>query len=170
VGGGHDLSPRLLAAHGVHLLGQVRAVRDTTIVLGSELAQHLAAGEATRREFQDSVDEYIRQTGLNAPADEPREREPTPAPTEWAPRVELELRAEGITAVIWATGFRYDFRWVKLPVFDDAGEPVHRRGVTACRGVYFLGLQWLHKYKSTFIYGVSEDATYLAEQLTSGTP
>jgi len=83
------------------------------------------------------------------------------------PITEIDLKAAGITSVIWATGFRYDFGWVKLPVLDETGDPVHCRGVTSCPGPYFLGLKWLYKLKSSFISGggVAEDAAYLAAQI-----
>jgi putative flavoprotein involved in K+ transport len=80
----------------------------------------------------------------------------------------LDLRAAGIRSVVWATGFRDDFGWVHLPVFDHAGKPVHRRGVTCRSGLYFLGLSWLHKHKSASLIGAGEDAEYLAEHLLAG--
>ena len=73
----------------------------------------------------------------------------------------------GVSAIVWASGFRCEFDWVKLPIFDDGGEPVHRRGVTELPGIYFLGLRWLYKRKSAFLLraGPAEDAAYLAEQI-----
>ena len=74
-----------------------------------------------------------------------------------------------MSAIIWATGFRCNFDWVKLPIFDEAGEPLHRRGVTQFPGIYFLGLRWLYKRKSAFLRRASgaEDAAYLAEQIVA---
>jgi putative flavoprotein involved in K+ transport len=71
---------------------------------------------------------------------------------------------------VWATGFRNDFGWVKLPIFNDTGEPVHRRGLTSLPGIYFLGLRWLYKRKSYFLVmaGPAEDAAYLAEHIKTG--
>jgi putative flavoprotein involved in K+ transport len=79
------------------------------------------------------------------------------------------LRAAGISSIIWATGFRYDFDWVKLPIFNYAGEPIHQRGVTTRPGIYFLGIKWLYKRKSHFMLkaGPAEDAAYLAEQIVA---
>jgi putative flavoprotein involved in K+ transport len=78
---------------------------------------------------------------------------------------EIDVRAAGISSVIWATGYTTDFGWVELPLFDDRGEPARSRGVTGARGVYFLGLSWLHKLKSSILCGVGEDAAYLAERI-----
>jgi putative flavoprotein involved in K+ transport len=67
--------------------------------------------------------------------------------------------------VIWATGFRPDFGWVRLPVLDDTGNAVHRLGATACPGFYFLGLPWLSKLKSSVLCGVGEDAERIADAI-----
>jgi hypothetical protein len=78
-----------------------------------------------------------------------------------------KLPHAGVSAIVWASGFRFDFDWVNLSIFDDSGEPVHRRGVTQFPGIYFLGLRWLYKRKSAFLLraGSAEDAAYLADQV-----
>ena len=84
-----------------------------------------------------------------------------------SPVSHLNLNEAGVSAILWASRFRYDFDWVKLAVFDDGGEPVHRRGVTQLPGIYFLGLRWLYKRKSAFLLraGPAEDAAYIAEHI-----
>jgi putative flavoprotein involved in K+ transport len=68
--------------------------------------------------------------------------------------------------VIWCTGFRTDFDWIDLPVFDQHGDPVHRRGeVDAAPGLYFVGLQFLHALSSAMIQGVGRDAAYVATRI-----
>jgi putative flavoprotein involved in K+ transport len=79
----------------------------------------------------------------------------------------LDLRAEGIGAVIWATGYGVDFGWIDIPVLDAAGEPLHRHGITEVPGLYFLGLQWLSKMKSSFLSGVGDDAAVLAAHIAA---
>ncbi len=69
--------------------------------------------------------------------------------------------------MIWATGYHRDWSWIDADVFDDAGEPVHRRGVTAAPGLSFLGLRWLYRRNSGFIDGVGLDAVHLAGRLTN---
>jgi putative flavoprotein involved in K+ transport len=68
-------------------------------------------------------------------------------------------------AVIWATGFVNDHSFIQLPVFDDAGGPVHQRGVTASPGLYFLGLQWQYTRGSALLGWVKDDAEYLADRI-----
>ena len=65
----------------------------------------------------------------------------------------------------WATGYSLDLDWIDLPIFDERRRPIHRRGVTPSPGIYLLGLAWLHKRKSSFLYGVGEDAEYIAEHM-----
>jgi len=113
------------------------------------------------------VDAYVARSGLAAPAETPpvtaSPRAATPAPIR-----ELDLVASGIMSVVWATGFRRDFGWIDAPVLDDRGEPIHQRGVTGCEGLYFLGLPWLHKLKSSVLCGVGDDAAHLADHIAAG--
>jgi len=77
----------------------------------------------------------------------------------------LHLRDKGITAIVWATGFALDFGWMKTGEFDDKGRPMHQRGVSTVPGLYFLGLAWLSRRASPFIWGVWHDAEYLASKI-----
>jgi putative flavoprotein involved in K+ transport len=81
-------------------------------------------------------------------------------------RDSLDLDRENITTILWATGYAYDYGWVKVPVFDDEGRPVQNRGVTQVPGLYFLGLHWMHTFKSGLLSGVGRDAEYLAERIS----
>jgi putative flavoprotein involved in K+ transport len=80
------------------------------------------------------------------------------------------LRAEHVGAVIWASGYTLDFSWIEIPVFDAAGMPQQRRGAAPVPGLYFLGLHWLHKAKSSFLYGVGEDAEHIAACIATNAP
>jgi putative flavoprotein involved in K+ transport len=117
-----------------------------------------------------SADEYAQKNGLELP-DEDLLHERLPDPKEVsAPILELDLRPAGVSSVIWANGFSYDFGWVNLPVFAEFGipprqEPIHQRGVTNVPGLYFIGLPWLSKLKSSLMAGTGEDAAFLAEHI-----
>jgi putative flavoprotein involved in K+ transport len=87
------------------------------------------------------------------------------APCVIEPIRNLNPRDEGITTVIWATGYALDFGWISLPVFNERGMPIHRRGVTDVQGLYFLGLQWLSRMESGLVYGVGRDAAYIADRI-----
>ena len=70
-----------------------------------------------------------------------------------------------VDAVIWATGYRPEYSWIKLPIFDEDGRLRHRRGVTDIPGLYFLGLTWQHTRGSALIGWVREDAEFIAERI-----
>jgi putative flavoprotein involved in K+ transport len=168
--GGHDVDFSRMAANGIILLGHLQSVRGAQLSFASDLKENLDRGDKWFNDFTSSVDEYVKKTGLDAP----KESDSTarmPEIKELAHSVlHLDVSAAGITSIIWATGFRYDFDWVKLSLFDETGEPIHWRGVTACLGVYFLGLKWLHKLKSAFlsIAGPAEDAAFISERIKDG--
>lgn len=164
VAGGHDIDLRQFAANGMTLLGHLRDIRETRVRLAPDLADSLSRGDQVCDEFKETVDEYVRKTGLEAPNTQ-SDKQPGNVHDLEKPIEELDLRAAGIGTVLWATGYQLDLGWVELPIFDERGEPVHRRGVTPVPGIYFLGLPWLHKQKSSFLYGVGEDAEYLAERI-----
>ena len=84
--------------------------------------------------------------------------------------VPLVFHFGGITSVIWANGYSFDYSLVRLPIFDDDGYPVQRRGVTAYPGLYFVGLSWLHKFKSPLLFGVGEDAAHIVSEIAARKP
>ena len=149
------------------LLGRVVAAENGILDIAPDLAKNLASGDAAYAGFLDMVDAHIAQQGLDMPA-EPGARTAYPDPPHVAePLRRLDLRAEGIGSVIWATGYSCDFSWIDLPVIDGAGEPVHRGGITDVPGLYFLGLQWLSRMNSSFLSGIGEDAARLADHIVA---
>jgi len=173
VGGGHDVDLRRLAVNGVVLLGRVLGGRDGRLALAPDLGANLARGDASLIALMRRCDVYVVRNGLDFPAsDTPAETLPDPAEVA-DPILTLDLAAAGISTIIWANGFQYDFSWIDLPIFGNCIDPSnrvpsHKRGVTCVPGVYFLGLPWLHKWKSAFLFGVGEDAEYLATQIARG--
>ena len=79
--------------------------------------------------------------------------------------IALDLAEAGVTSIIWATGFAVDYSWLKVDAFDEEGKPKHQRGVSSEPGIYFLGLPWLSRRGSSFIWGVWHDAKFLADQI-----
>ena len=107
----------------------------------------------------------MKRRGLELPEDPDARATLADPPCVTAPLQRLDLAAEGIAAVIWATGYGVDFGWIDLPVTDAKGEAVHRNGISAVPGLYFLGLQWLSKMNSSFLSGVGDDAAVLADHI-----
>jgi putative flavoprotein involved in K+ transport len=170
VNGGHDLNLRRLAQAGVVLLGRVINGEDGKLCLAPDLGATLLRGDEWYTQFTKAVDEHVRQNGLDAPEDEDTQVRLSDRWEVSALTLELDLRAAGITSVIWASGFRYDFGWVQSPVFsavgaDQTSTPMHQRGITQVPGLYFVGLPWLSKRKSSLLAGVGEDAAFLADHI-----
>jgi putative flavoprotein involved in K+ transport len=116
--------------------------------------------------IKDSIDAYIKSHGITA--DEEPRHTPVWEPAETtADTAILDIREAGSTAIVWATGFGTDNRWIEIPVFDGRGYPTHQRGVTSCPGLYFLGLPWQHTWGSGRFSGVGADAEYLARRITA---
>lgn len=163
--GGHDIYLRRLATEGVRLLGCVAGAGDGRLQLADDLRDNLRKNDEFAEKVLTQLDEAVAKMGMPLPQDEnPRGIGPTVA-DEANPIRKLDLMALGISSIVWATGYRPDFSFVALPVFDAAGQPVQRRGVTAIEGLYFLGLEWLYKPKSGLLLGVGEDAEYLASAI-----
>ena len=161
--GGHDCHPRWLAHRGAHLVGRVARIEGPTVFFEPGLGESLSFGDAFVAEIEQTIDEHITREGLDAP-------EAGPARGPWSPVVEteeLDLRAAGITTILWATGFRPDYSWVDLPLVDGDGWAVQERGVTGYPGLYVIGLNWLHKRKSALLCGVGEDAEQVARHLAA---
>ena len=161
VGGGHDVDLRGYAGDGMTLLGHIREIRDGRIHLADDLEASLASGDRAFDDFTTAVDAYVREHGIDAP----KAQASLPPRPMLASIDAIDIVAADIRTIVWATGYRRDFGWIGLPVLDAGGEPVQRRGVTSAPGVYVLGLAWMHKVKSSFLYGVGEDAEYLAERI-----
>jgi len=165
--GGHTVDFRNLAARGVTLLGSAKRYHDGDMHFLPDLAANIARGDANYLSVLDAADAYVAQKGLNLP-DEPGAREIAPNPScVTKPISQLNLAAAGITSIIWATGYALDFGWLKVNAFDDKGRLVHQRGVSAVPGLYFLGLAWLSRRASPFIWGVWHDAEYLADRIAA---
>jgi putative flavoprotein involved in K+ transport len=173
VSGGHHVDLRRLAADGVVLLGRVLGGRDGRLAIAPDLGENLARADASLIEFAQQADDHAIRKGLDLPSSDGPSGEILPGPEQVAdPILTLDLDAAGISTVIWANGFRYDFSWIDAPVFANGAEasnrvPVHKRGITQVPGIYFLGLPWLHKYKSSLMYGVGEDAEHLARHIAA---
>lgn len=165
--GGHTVDFRDLAARGITLLGSAARYTGGVIYFAADLRDNIALGDANYLSVLDSADAYVTQQGLDFPA-EPQARwfAPDP-PCVTHPLGELDLASAGINSIIWATGYTLDFSWIKADVFDEKGRPAHQRGVSAIPGLYFLGLPWLSRRASPFIWGVWPDAEYLAAHIAA---
>ncbi len=160
--GGRDIDLRRFAQEGMQLHGSLARVQDGQASFNSDLATNLDEADATNESIKRSIDGWIAAQGITAPTEAPYV--PLWQPPAGEP-AGLDLAAAQITSVVWCIGFRPNYRWIKLPVFDGSGVPAHYRGVTPQSGLYFLGLPWLHSWGSGRLSGVARDAGYLAEKI-----
>jgi putative flavoprotein involved in K+ transport len=153
-----------LQSRGVTVVGRVTGVDGKQVTLADDLVATTAAADVKLAVLLARINEFVERKGLE---DEVEVAEPFapvwPAFTE--ARTSLNLGDEGISAVVWATGFRRAYPWLKVPVLDERGELRHRGGVTPQPGLYALGLQFMRRRKSAFIDGVGDDARELAEHV-----
>ncbi|MNK79779.1 putative oxidoreductase CzcO [compost metagenome] len=161
---GKSLNLHQFARDGITLVGRLLDVRNGIAQLAPDLHQNLELADRFESAFVQQIDHYVAQHKLDVPPENlPQLDEGYRQPQT----TELDLEKLGITTVIWATGYRYDFSLVKPPVFDRDGYPVQRRGVTAQPGLYFVGLPWLHNQKSGLLSGVGDDAAFIATAIAA---
>ena len=167
--GGHTVDFRDLAGNGITLVGRAESFENGVMHFASDLAKNIAMGDADYLSVLDSADAHIAREGLDFP-EEPEARLIGPEPDcVKNPILALNLAEAGITSIVWATGYALDFGWIKFDVMDEKGRPAHKRGVSDVPGFYFLGLAWLSRRASPFIWGVWHDAKYLAEHIAAKT-
>ena len=165
VDGGYDISVRELAADGVTVLGRIRGGYGDQLSVAGDANQVLDEADEAYATFLDAARNYARTIAGEDLAEEQlmvSAARPTTAVTEIDT---LNLARADITTIIWATGYSHDYHWVKIPVFDERGHPIQRRGLTDRAGLYFLGLHWMHTIKSGLFSGVGNDAEYLADRM-----
>lgn len=163
--GGHTVDFRALGHQGITLVGLTESFADGSVRFRDDLAENIANGDANYLAMLDAADDYIRRNGLDLP-EEPEARRRLPDPECMThPLRELDLAAAGITSIIWATGYRVDFSWLQVDSFEPGGKPRHHRGVGHEPGIYFLGLPWLSRRGSSFIWGVWHDAKFVADHI-----
>lgn len=165
--GGHTVDFRRLGAQGITLVGRTESFENGTLRFADDLCRNVERGDANYLSMLDAADACIAKEGLDFPEEpEARRKEPDPE-CMIHPILSLDLKAAGVTSIIWATGYALDFGWVKLDTFDEKGHPVHERGVSKVPGFYFLGLAWLSRRASPFIWGAWHDAAYLAQHIAT---
>jgi putative flavoprotein involved in K+ transport len=157
-----SLDVRLLQGRGVRLTGKVAGVEGYRVRFEDSLAEIVREADEQMEALLAKIDEFAVMMGLENMVG-PRERIP-PTRLRDVP-AEIDLKEQAITTVLWATGYRRRYPWLKVPVLDERGEIRHRGGVTDEPGLYVLGLRFQRRKNSNFIDGVGNDAAELALHL-----
>jgi len=165
--GGKTIDFRRLAHQGMTLVGLTRSFDNGVVQFADDLADNIRRGDENYLALLDAADAYIARNGLDLP-EEPEARViPADPACMTEPLRELDLIDAGVTSIIWATGFATDFSWLEADTFDANGKPQHQRGVSREPGIYFLGLPWLSRRGSSFIWGVWHDAKHVADHIAT---
>ncbi|ANI38258.1 MSMEG_0569 family flavin-dependent oxidoreductase [Mycolicibacterium vaccae] len=161
--GGRDIDLRGFAAEGMRLYGTLVDGHGTGLRFAPTLRAALDHADAVYNSICADIDDHIARTG--APAGAPTRYVPV-----WEPDTEataLDLAAAGVTSIVWAIGYRPDYRWIEASTFDGAGRPMQNRGVTAVQGLSFVGLPWMHTWGSGRFLGIDRDAAHLAATIVA---
>jgi putative flavoprotein involved in K+ transport len=163
--GGETIDFRRLAYQGIRLTGVTCQFQDSHVQFADDLRENVRLGDENYLSVLSAADAWIARNGADLP-EEPEAKLFMPEPDCLRhPVLTLNLADEGITSLIWATGFATDYRWLEVDCFDEQHRPIHHRGVAKEAGIYFLGLPWLSRRGSTFIWGVWHDAKYIADHI-----
>jgi putative flavoprotein involved in K+ transport len=159
--GGRDIDLRRFALEGMKLYGLMEDYSDGELRFRDDLKHSLDQADRTYNGINAAIDRYIAENGIEAPAQ--ARYAPVWEPAE--PVTSLVLEQSGITSIVWCIGFSPDFRWLDASVFNGAGSPKHKRGVTSEAGVYFIGLPWLNTWGSGRFGAVGRDAEYVVQRI-----
>jgi putative flavoprotein involved in K+ transport len=156
--GGRDIDLRRFAAEGMRLYGTLCNGKDAALVFEPSLCAALDKADSVYNSICADIDAYIEREGIEAP-------EASRYTAVWAPDAELtdlDLAAAGVSSIVWAIGYRPDYRWIEASAFDGAGRPMQNRGVTNVEGLAFIGLPWMHTWGSGRFLGIDRDARHVA--------
>lgn len=163
-----SLDLRSLTSSGVRAVGRLVDVDGERVQCADDLIATTSASDLKLAELLQRVDRFIDKTSPAAMRAEPFQ------PTWMLARDDanrtIDLRAEGIDTVLWATGFARRYPWLRVPVLDERGEIRHRYGVTSIQGLFVLGMHFQRKRKSAFIDGVGDDAAFVADRIVRRLP
>jgi putative flavoprotein involved in K+ transport len=154
-----------LTAAGVQLVGRLAAVRDGRALFSGGLRNLFALADLKMNRLLETFDEWARLSRRDGDVGPPERFEPTRVPA--GSRLDLDLTRGEIRAIVWATGFRPDYRWLDVPVLDRKGELRHDGGVVDAPGLYAIGLPVLRRRKSSFIHGAGDDARDIVAHLAA---
>jgi putative flavoprotein involved in K+ transport len=153
-GGQRSISLQALAQKGVVLVGKLENADAQTVFFQANAPMHVTFADDFSRLVKEMIDEFIATNQLTATASEPDLADVPDSNATYASLItSLNLIDQGITSIVWTTGFNADFRYVNLPILNVDGSPKHIQGVSEIDGLYFLGFTWLRSRKSGLLFG-----------------
>ena len=159
--GGRDIDLRRFATEGMRLYGALAGGTDAMLSFEPSLREALDHADSVYNSICSDIDRYIEREGINAPKG-------TRYQPVWEPDAEpttLDMSAEGVSSIVWAIGYRPDYRWIEASAFDGGGRPMQNRGITNVPGLSFIGLPWMHTWGSGRFLGIDADARHVADTI-----
>ena len=165
--GGHTVSLQALWRSGARLTGRLSGFEGGVAYFDDDLADNIAFADALSARVLGRLDEFIESAGIDAPT---RENDPADAVDAEATRLtspgSIDLRAAGVTTIVWSTGFGGDFGYLDVDgALDERGQPIHEGGVSPVPGLFYMGFPWLRSRASGIILGIPEDAEAIVAEV-----
>jgi putative flavoprotein involved in K+ transport len=154
-----------LTAIGVRLVGRIAGIAEGKAQFSGSLHNNCAMADLKMNRLLNTIDEWAAENGRDGEVDAPHRLAPTDV--EATPPLLMDLTSGKIRTIVWATGYRPDYSWLKMPVLDRKGQIRHDGGVVDHLGLYLMGMQFLRRRKSALIDGAGDDARELSDHLTS---
>jgi putative flavoprotein involved in K+ transport len=169
IGAAHTISLQSLSRKGITLLGRFTGIeRDGHLCFADDLKGNIRFADQVSAETKSQIDHYIAGAAVDAPPAEPDPAEIVSTRLPDPPIRSLDPARCGITTVIWCTGFKGDFRWVRLPgVLDSELQPVQKDGFAGRPGIYFAGLDFGTTRKSGTVHAIAGEAVRVVEHIAS---
>ena len=166
-GSGRDtVSLQSLAKNGAVILGKMNNADESNAFFEPNAATNVKFADEFSLNLKKRIDDYIFENQLVAPAPHYDENDVPDTDATCASSItSLNWKENNISSIIWSTGFNADHNYIRLPVFDDKGKLLHHDGVSVIPGLYFLGYPWMRSRKSTILFGILEDAAFIADRL-----
>ncbi|MER8577174.1 hypothetical protein NKG95_00315 [Mesorhizobium sp. M1423] len=164
------MNVRRFARDGGVVLGRVLGCADGKLLVAGDASQILAEADRSYDDFVSAAEALAEKPEVADHISDGNERSATPILAEVGGARSVDISGENVGSVIWGTGYRFDYNWIDLPIFDSRNAPIQQRGVTAFPGLYFLGLHWMHTFGSGLLSYVGRDAAHIARHMEALQP
>jgi len=166
---GHTMSLQSIAKSGATILGKMENADENNLFFAANASEHIKFADGFSQKVKGMVDDFILKNQISAPAPEKDIADMPDINASCASSItSLNLKEHNIKSIIWTTGFNGNFSYLKLPIsFANDGNPKHINGISEIKGLYFLGLPWLRMRKSSMIFGINDDAAFIADAVVN---
>jgi putative flavoprotein involved in K+ transport len=164
--GKRTISLQALAKKSITILGKMKNASEQDVWFKPDAALNVQFADLFSKNVKDMIDGFIQHHQLTAPEPETDAADAADVNSSCVSSItSLNLKEYYINTIIWATGFSSNLDYIQMPVLDADKKPIHQNGISPVEGLYFLGLPWLRKRKSSILFGMAEDAAFISEKV-----